>query len=236
MKAFFCLIQLSLHGIIHNIVFFDNRFTFFVCLCCSFLMFPDIVNLISQCGNNTNGTGTIQPHVIKHLHHDRRVLFPEVISQSEDGSVGILFYEFRKLLNVFSCYLGELSRVRLHLGKHITKCGSGHFITEQVFIHDGTEAHDLSLCQSERLTKGSYSGSKVHKVSGFCCRVLCKLIDGRSSLKHCIAKTMSIILSKCHCQFTHLVNGSLSQVITQRDLNHIGCFNKLFNLIFRCDT
>ena len=148
MKAFLCFIQLSLYGIIHNIVLFNHRSLFCICLCSTFLMFPDIIDFVCQRGENTNGTAAVKPHIIKHLHHDRRILFPKVISQSKDGSVGILFYEFSKLLYVFSRDLGKLGCVRLHLCQHVTKCGSGHFLTEQVFIHDGTKAHDLSLCLS----------------------------------------------------------------------------------------
>ena len=143
--------------------------------------------------------------------------------------VGILVEQIRKLLHFHACNPGELRRVGLHLREHVAEGGGRHFVTQEVLVHDCTEAHDLCLCQSQLLAEACHTCREIDQVACLGTGVLCQFVDGRSCGEHRTAKSHLLVLTEGHGQFAYLIDGILAEVVTKSHLDLVGGIHEVQN-------
>ena len=214
METFLAFVYFCLYCCIHGVEFTLYASSLLVSFCSAFLMLPDIIYLVCHSGKNSNCTGSIQAHVIEHLHHVLRISFLQTVSQGKNCFVRVLVKKICEGLDIHAGNLSELSGVGLHLSEHITERGCSHLILQQVLIHCSTEAHNLSLCQSQLLAESGHTCSKIYQVSSLSTAVLHQFVDGRTCSKHSAFQALPFILAKSHGKFSYFIYCSITQVIT----------------------
>ena len=115
MELLLTFVQVSLNGVVHHTELLHHAVAFLVCFGSQSLTLADIVDLVCHSGEHTDCTGTVQSHVIEHLHHRLRILTAQTVGQIEDCLVGILIQEPCELLHFHAGDTCKLLRVRLHL-------------------------------------------------------------------------------------------------------------------------
>ena len=236
MELFLAFIKIGLYGIVHNTELLDDAVTLLVSLCCQSLAFAYIVNLICHGGEHTDGTGTIQPHVIEHFHHCLRILTAQTVGQIEDSLVSILIQKLREVLDALTGNTGEFLRVGLHLCKHVAKCSGCHLITQQVLIHHGTVAHYLRLCETQLLAEACNACRIVNEETSLCAGVLRQFVDSGTGCQHGATQSHPLILSEGHSQFTYLVYGTIAKIITEGNLDFVGSIYEFENAVLCLDA
>ena len=230
------LLQPCLDGVVHDRKLVAGARPLFIGFRGQLLPFAYIVNFVRHGTENTDGTRPVQPHVVEHLHHGLWVLAAQAVCQSEDGLVRILLQQPCKFLHTHAGYTRKLLRVRLHLREHITEGRAGHFVTQQVLVHNSTKAHYLCLRQPHLFPEPSDACREVHQIPCVRGGVLRQLIDGRTRGQHCSTQPFFLVLTEGHGQLANLVYRAFPKVIAQRHIDGIGRFDKLQDAVLRSNT
>ena len=126
----------------------------------------DIIELISEDGENTGRSRAIHLHLLEHRRQlCETTLGTHSCQELEQGSVGILLQCIGELLNIESCNLCKLCGVLEHFCQEVLYCSSSRFVLLHILVEDRGETHNLRLRESSLLAYTCHSCSEVNEIA-----------------------------------------------------------------------
>ena len=92
------------------------------------------------------------------------------------------------------------------------------------------------MCQSRLFTNACHAGRELFEVACTGRRVLREFVDNGGSGQHRLLQSETLVFLEEHGELAHVLNRSVAEVISEGDVDFVGSFYEVKNLLLGGDT
>ena len=196
---------MSLYTLVLCLELIEDGCAFGIGFVCQVLGSLDVIEFVSEDGEDTSSPGSIHLHFLEHrCEVCKTALGSHGCQELEKCAVGILLKGLSEVLDIQSCNLCKPCGVLKHLCQEVLYSSRRSFILLHVLVENRGEPHNLSLCEACLLADTCHTGGEVYEIS---CRgrgILSQFIDCRTCRQHGTSQTFGLVFAEHLGEFADL--------------------------------